>query len=291
MVENGIGPAAAAPEAARTLTPLEVAENELTRLEGVRASLRSRGYTSIFPDMQRTERDIAQAQESVKRLKAATPPPNPNPAPRPVVPATQAAAQVEAGDDPAVAQLKANLAANRMEIDSLSADEKRLKGQIAQYEVRINETPIREQEQSSIVRDTESLRQQYAELQKKEQESQLATNLEKQQGGQQFRLIDPASLPSVPDSPNRLNISLGGAAGGLCLGLVLALLMEKRDTSYYVEKDVIRHLGPPFVLGVPTVFTAKEERRRAWRLRIEWLAATAMIMVVAAAEFYVYRHR
>ena len=93
---------------------------------------------------------------------------------------------------------KANLEANRLEIESLTKDESRLKASIAQYENRINQTPVREQQQAGILRDTEVLRQQYADLQKKEQESQLATNLEKQQGGQQFRLIDPASLPAVP---------------------------------------------------------------------------------------------
>ncbi len=111
---------------------------------------------------------------------------------------------------PPLPNSKAALEANRLEIENLTNDEKRLKAQIAQYESRINQTPVREQQQAGILRDTEVLRQQYAELQKKEQESQLATNLEKQQGGQQFRLIDPASLPSLPSSPKRVKMSLGG---------------------------------------------------------------------------------
>ena len=75
-------------------------------------------------------------------------------------------------------------------------------------------------------------------MQKKEQESQLATNLEKQQGGQQFRLIDAASLPILPSSPKRLKISLFGLAGGIVLGLALALFREMSDTSFHSEKDV-----------------------------------------------------
>ena len=164
-----------------------------------------------------------------------------------------------------------------------------MKASIAQYESRINQTPVREQQEAGILRDTEVLRQQYAELQKKEQESQLATNLEKQQGGQQFRLIDPASLPSVPSSPKRVKMSLGGAAGGLALGLALAFLMEMRDTSFHTEKDLTKHLAPPFVLGIPLLPTRTEERRRKWRNMFQWAAASAMLLVVAAAEFYVYR--
>ena len=46
------------------------------------------------------------------------------------------------------------------------------------------------------------LKQNYADLLGKKQQSQLATSLEKQQEGQQFRLVDSPSLPTVPSSPN-----------------------------------------------------------------------------------------
>ena len=124
---------------------------------------------------------------------------------------------------------------------------------------------------------------------KKEQESQLATNLEKQQGGQQFRLVDPASLPTVPSSPKRVKISLGGAAAGLALGLALAFLMEMRDTSFHTERELKKHLDSPFVLGLPLLSTPREERRRKWWNIMQWAAASAMVFVVLAAEFFVYR--
>ena len=237
--------------------------------------------------MVRNQRDIARAEEALKHLKAAMPPSEKS------HPTAQVAARnrppVEDTEDPAVVQLKSNLEATRIEIENLTKDEKRLKAAIAQYEARINETPIREQQQAGIVRDTEVLRQQYADLQKKEQESQLATNLERQQGGQQFRLIDPASLPTVPSSPKRAKTSLGGAAAGLLLGLALAIFMEMRNTSFFAEKDVTKCLAPPFVLGIPLLLTPMEERRRKWRNLIRWVAASAMLLVVFAAEVYVLK--
>jgi hypothetical protein len=196
---------------------------------------------------------------------------------------------VETRDDPALAQLRSNLEANRMEIDNLTNEEKRLKSSIANYESRLNQTPVREQQQSGIVRDTEVLRTQFAELQKKEQESQLATNLEKQQGGQQFRLIEPPSLPTVPSSPKRLKMSFTGIAVGLLLGLALAFFREMRDTSFYTEKDLTRHLAPPFVMTIPLLPTPAEDRQRKWKSTYQWLAASAMVLVVLAAELYVYK--
>ncbi|MGO9270775.1 MAG: GumC family protein [Terriglobia bacterium] len=273
------------PNPTQILTPLEVAQNDLARLEAERSTLLSKGYTSQHPDVARNQREIAQAEGTLKRLRAAAPPPEKAHPSAQAVPSPA----LDTNEDPAVAQIKANLEANRLEIQNLTSDEKRLKASIAQYESRINQTPVREQQQAGIVRDTEVLRQQYADLQKKEQESQLATNLEKQQGGQQFRLIDPASLPAVPSSPQRVKISLGGATGGLFLGFVLAFLMETRDTSFHTEKDLTKHLAPPFVLGIPLLPTRVEESQRRWRSLFQWAAASAMLLVVAAAEFYVYK--
>jgi polysaccharide biosynthesis transport protein len=278
-----VNPAAPNPQG---LSPVQIAQNELARLEAARASLISKGYTSQYPDMARNQREIAQAEATLSRLKAAAPPER---ASSSTPTAVTASPSHEPTDDPAVAQLKSMLEANRVEIDNLAVEEKRLKGAINQYENRLNQTPVREQQQAAIVRDTEALRQQYAELLKKEQESQLATNLEKQQGGQQFRLIDPASLPAVPSSPKRVKTSLGGLAGGLALGLALVLLMELRDTSYHTEEDLTKHLEPPFVLGIPLLRTPTEIRQRRWRNMFQWVTACAMLLVVAAAEFYVYR--
>ena len=159
---------------------------------------------------------------------------------------------------------------------------------IAQYENRIEQTPVREQQESGILRDTEVLRAQYAELQKKEQDSQLATNLYKQQGGQQFRQIDPPSLPTVPTSPKRVKTSLSGLMFGLVLGVGLAFLMEMRDTSYHTELEVTEHLGLPFVIGIPVLPTPLEKRKKRWSMLLQWTAACAMLGVLMGAEFYVY---
>jgi polysaccharide chain length determinant protein (PEP-CTERM system associated) len=285
-LENGVlTPVPGNPNATQILTPLEVAQNDLARLEAARSALESKGAKAQHPDVLTNQREIAQAEERVKRLRAAAPPPEKA---RPSGPAAAASPSPEVADEPAVALIKASLEANRQEIESLTNDAARLKASIAQYENRLNQTPVREQQQASILRDTEALRLEHAELQKKEQESQLATNLEKQQGGQQFRLIDEASLPSLPSSPNRRKMSGMGAAGGLLLGLALALLMEMRDTSFHTEKDLDKHLDLPFVLGIPLLPTRVEERQRKWRNLSQWAAASAMLLVVAAAGLYVY---
>jgi hypothetical protein len=119
-------------------------------LQAARSALLSKGYTSQHPDVARNQRDIARAEDTLRRLRAEAPA------------ATQTSASTQTAnskstvpattDDPAVAQLKASLEGNRLEIENLIADEKRLKASIAQYENRINQTPVREQQQGSVTR-------------------------------------------------------------------------------------------------------------------------------------------
>jgi polysaccharide chain length determinant protein (PEP-CTERM system associated) len=274
------------PGASKALTPVEIAQNELAQLENSRTSLLTKGYTSQHPDVVKNQGEIARAEDTLQRLRVAAT--AVEEAATSSAPTTSSTSQIS-DDDPAIAQLKSSLEANRVEIETLTNNENRLKASVAQYESRINQTPVREQQQAGILRDTEALRQEYAELQKKEQESQLATNLEKQQGGRQFRIIDTASLPSVPSSPNRIKTSVGGIVGGLVLGLALAFLIELRDTSFYTEQAITRHFAPPFVLGIPLLPTRREETRRKWQNMLQWAAALTMLTVVAAAEFYVAR--
>jgi succinoglycan biosynthesis transport protein ExoP len=282
--DMGAGQALGNPNPTQTLSPVQAAQNELTLLEAERSKLLQKGDTPEHPDRIRNQRAIAAAQEKLKVAQSATSPLD--------KPAVRVTSQVlDTTDDPDIAQIKSSLEGNRVEIEDLTADQKRLTAMISQYENRINQTPIREQQEAGILRDTEVLRTQYSDLQKKEQESQLATNLEKQQGGQQFRLIDPASLPSVPSYPKRVNLSLGGAAGGLVLGLALALLMELRDTSFHTEADLTKALAPPFVLGIPLLPTPREKREKKWRNRVQWAAAFAMVLIVLGAELFVYKTR
>jgi polysaccharide chain length determinant protein (PEP-CTERM system associated) len=266
---------------------VQAAQNALNALEADRSKLLAKGDTPEHPDIIRNQREIREAQEKLKQAKAAAVAAATE-AENAKAPAAGVSQSTEIADDSDVALFKSNLEANRVEIENLKKDEAKLRATIGQYENRIEQTPVRQQQESSILRDTQVLRDQYAELQKKEQESQLATDLQKQQGGQQFRLIDPPSFPTVPTSPKRVQISLSGLAFGLVLGVGLALLMEMRDTSYHTEMDVTGHLGVPFVIGIPVLPTPLEKRRKRWSALLQWAAACAMLVVLMGAEFYVY---
>jgi uncharacterized protein involved in exopolysaccharide biosynthesis len=189
-----------------------------------------------------------------------------------------------------MAQLRSQLDANRLEVANLSKDETQQKAIVSQYQKRLNLTPVREQQLSGILRDYELAKQDYADLLGKEQQSQLATSLEKQQGGEQFRLVEPPSLPAKPSSPKRIQMGLGGLGAGLFLGLVLAFLKELSRPTFHTAKEISQRFAAPLVIALPVLRTRSETRRRNWRRTFEWLGGSILALAICAAELYVVVH-
>jgi polysaccharide biosynthesis transport protein len=274
-------PIAGISSSGQIVTPLETALNDLGRLQAERRTLLT-AYTSQHPDVLKKDQEIKAQQNLISELKStrAVPPPTQE---RPI----ESAPDPE--EDLGIVQLTSQLQANTFEIDNLAKKEQKLRTEIDQYRSRLNLTPVREQQITSMQRDYDLLRQHYADLLRKEQESQLATNLEKRQEGQQFRLADPPNLPSRPSSPKRVKISLIALFGGLVVGCAFAFLAEIRNASFHTESDV-SSLSLPIVIGVPRFFTPAEERNRLWKRGFEWCAGSVLLFAVAAAEYFVYRH-
>jgi len=180
--------------------------------------------TPDHPDVVAISRKIAALQEQIAESSD-----KPGPAPSRVV---------KAHDSPQSEQLKAQLRVAQQSIAEQKQEQTRLEQQIRTYEVRIESSPRVEQEYKQITRDHDTALQFYNTLLTKMNESSMATALEQRQQGEQFRVMDAPNLPDAPSFPNHAVFACGGFAGGLVLGMLLAGLLEYRDTSLRNEKDV-----------------------------------------------------
>ena len=249
--------------------------DRLTRLQSERTELLTH-FTPRHPDVVKKDHEIASVQAALSRVKGGSLTP----------------AGTSNGDSSDVSGLDTILRqaeANQAEIDLLNKQQADLKTRREQYETRLKLAPVREQQLDQILHDYNLAKQDYDELQKDKMQSQLATSLQENQEGQHFRIVEPPSLPIRPSSPKRLKISLGGVAGGLVLGLLLALLVDSKDSSFHSEKDFTQSFALPLVIGIPLVLTESERRARGWKMAIEWVVASAISLTILAAEFYVYR--
>ncbi len=253
---------------------------ELTRLQAERRKLLM-VFTSQHPDVLRNDQEISNQQKLVNELN------NGVTAPLKQGQLAELARTSEASAG--VSQFTSQLQTNAFDVDTLVKKEQTLRAEVDKYRSRLNLMPVREQQVTSLQRDYDLLRQHYGDLLKKEQESQLATNLEKRQEGQQFRLADPPNLPTRPSKPRRLKLSFGALIGGLVAGGALALLNEMRRPSFHAESETAS-LELPIVIGIPLFMTPTEKRSRALKRNFEWCAGVVLLCAVVTAEYFVYRH-
>ena len=82
---------------------------------------------------------------------------------------------------------------------------------------------------ADMMRDFGNLKKEYQDLLAKKTESALATSLERQQQGAQFRVIDPPSLPDKPNFPDRFKFSLAAIGAGLALAILCGFGVEFLD--------------------------------------------------------------
>jgi len=280
-IANRDGIPVGTPAASVKVSPRATLEAELTRERAERANLLSK-YKPTHPDVLKVNQEIASTEAQLAEIRPPAPAPETGQSITPSI-------KPQATEDAPTAQVRSQLEANRIEMQHLTNDATKLKAAIAQYQERLNATPVREQQLAGMLRDYELLKANYADLLKKQLESGLAVSLEKHQEGQQFRLVDPPSLPTLPSSPKRIKISLGGAAAGLALGLALAFFIESIQGAFHSEKQLRSRLKLPLVAAVPLLLTHSEERHRKWKRAFDWLAASAVVIIVLASEFYVYR--
>ncbi len=109
-------------------------------------------------------------------------------------------------------------------------------------------------------------------------DSEITVNMEKKQKGEQFRIIDHASLPQKPVSPDMRKLFLISVAAGLGLGGGLIFLLDFMNPSLKQPKDYKSDLGLKVLATIPKLLGPKD---KLWRRLNRGL--TALSLVFAAA--------
>jgi uncharacterized protein involved in exopolysaccharide biosynthesis len=192
-------------------------------------------------------------------------------------------------DNPAYIQVKGQREAAQAEIASLQQKRADLEARLTSLEGRIAAAPAVERDYSAMLRDLEADQVQYREIQQKQLEARLSQNLEDQQKGERFTLIDPPLAPEIPTSPNRWLI----AALGLMLSLVAALgtvaLLENNDPSVRNRRDLEALLQVPPLAVLPHIVTGFEMRARRRRHTITLFGTVSAIVVSLVLTHLLYR--
>jgi polysaccharide chain length determinant protein (PEP-CTERM system associated) len=221
---------------------------QLSNQRKLLASLQGR-YTDQHPEVVKLNRDIAQLQKEIQyRSEQNQGQLSEQKAVAPIIEPLQ------------IQQLRAQLHQIEVTINQRKHEQERLQEQIRTLQSRVQLSPVIQQEFKALTRDYQTALDFYNDLLKKRNESQMATELERRQQGEQFRVLDPPSFPERPSFPNRPLFSLGGLGAGLALGLGLVQLSEWRDKSMRTKQDVELHLAMPTLALIPSVDTESEKK-------------------------------
>jgi polysaccharide chain length determinant protein (PEP-CTERM system associated) len=230
-------------------------EVELQNLLAQQADLTSR-YTDDYPDVVAVKRKIAELRQKMAE------------APAPATATTLASVTPKTTEPIGIQQIRAQIRAMEQGIAQKKRDQAAIQAQLHMYQDRVSASPAIEEEYKSITRDNQTAQAFYDELNNKMNASKMATDLEKRQQGEQFRVMDEPNLPESPSFPKRPVFVSGGLGAGLALGLLIVALLEYLDTAVRSERDIWAFTKLP-TLGVigfnGESEPVKTKRRWFWR--------------------------
>ena len=267
-------------------------DRELQRLRSQLTDL-SGHYTERYPDVIHLKEQLAEAEKLKKEIDTNLAAQVTSQVAVSQTDVTSAPAPTSYADVQAMTpmlQIESQLAANKREIEDQQNQIQDLQKSIQQYQVRINAAPLREQELAELTRDYDQSRVHYQSLLDKRNQSQVATNLEKRQQGQQFVVLTPPSLPSKPDTPNRMLISLIGVGAGLVVGGMLAAIVELADDRIHSDREVKEIIPASVLADIPDLRTTSELRSRSKLTALQFAAAALMICVMVLGNVAIFLH-
>jgi protein tyrosine kinase modulator len=210
-------------------------------------------YGANYPDVRKLRNQINElkAKAESEKIEAAAPAPDPQvtaPAHQPHNPVVEA--QVNQLDQ---------------DIDDQTKVQAELEKQIQYHVGKLQQVPVFEQQIAGLMRDYDSIRNHYNQLQAKKLDAVMAGELETHQAGERFEVLDSAVAPDGPAGPKRGFMIVGGLFFGLMCGIGVAFLVEATDESVRHEREAAQIFGKPVLAGIPKITSVKEHAWALWR--------------------------
>jgi uncharacterized protein involved in exopolysaccharide biosynthesis len=159
-------------------------------------------------------------------------------------------------------QAKARAAANDLELRRMSEAIGRGRKNIAQHQARMAEVdklvaaaPLTATQLAELDRDAEMLKVKVTQLVSKKAEAEITADLEAKSAPTEFRVLESASAPAMPGSPNRPQMLLLALLAALALGSAVAVGQELSDRTLRSEGEAVA-LALPVLATVPRLHRA-----------------------------------
>ncbi len=269
-------PATSRPEIAGAQSRLDELRTRRAQLEASRAQIRSNSpararlaalqrrlaelrveYTENYPEVVKVKSDIEAAQREAASSSGSS-----------------------AVSDPAeLARVEAELNAVRMGEASQRAIIGSSRGLMMQSPAAKAELERLEQEKADTRRIYEQLTARYSQ-------AEVSKQMEVQDKSTTYRIVEPATMPLFPASPNRMLIILGGIVAGIAGGIGLILAIDRFDSTVK-SVDALKTLGIHVLAVIPKISDPKaveEEKLKDRRLYLIAGSYFGMIVILLGLE-------
>jgi polysaccharide chain length determinant protein (PEP-CTERM system associated) len=248
-------------------TPRSSNQTQLQKLEMQLKDLQTR-YGPNYPDVRKLRNQVNQLKAKGEAEKVQT-----------VAPETQESLPQHKVRNPVV---EAEVNKLDQDIEEQTKAQADLQKQMEYHVGKLQQVPVFEQQIAGLMRDYDSLRNHYNQLQEKKLSAQMAGELESHDAGERFEVIDTAVPPEGPSSPKRGLLMVGGLFIGLLCGLGAAFVVEISDESVRHEREASQIFGKPVLAGIPKIVSDRERMVRRWQVT-GLTAGTATVAVFLGA--------
>jgi polysaccharide chain length determinant protein (PEP-CTERM system associated) len=222
-------------------------QDELAKKQELLSELEAH-YTPKYPEVATLKTAVEDLKKQIAARSAA----------EKKVAASPAASPEEAtSESPQVQQLRTQIHQDDEITRTRTEEQAHLKQQIAEYEQRLQLSPVVEEEIKNVTRDHETALHFYNDLLQKKSEAKMSASLEQREQGERFRILDSPNLPDKPDFPKLSLFLAGGLGGGIAMGLALALLLEMLDKSIRDVRDIEVLLKVQNIATLPAIQSLK----------------------------------
>ncbi len=209
-------------------------------------------YGPNYPDVRKLRNELNQLKAKAESEKTGTDAPDP-----------QLSTPTHQAHNPVV---EAEVNKLDQDIEDQTKIQTELEKQIQYHVGKLQQVPVFEQQIAGLMRDYDTLRNHYNQLQAKKLDAVMAGELETHQAGERFEVLDPAIPPDGPAGPRRGMMIIGGLLFGLMCGVGVAFLVEVSDESVRNEREAAQIFGKPVLAGIPKITSDKEHAWALWRI-------------------------
>ncbi len=228
--------------------------SQMAALEGQLSSAYAKGWTDAHPDVVSTKSQIARTRAQNKGRAA---------------PRAASGGGMISTPNPMYVTMGSMVAEKEALVGAASARKAQLQGDLNQMAARQVSEPGVAAEQARVNRDYEVLKRQYDKLLEDREAVRLRSDVASQTDAVQFKVIEPPTKPTIPDTPNRPLLLTGILIAGLGAGMAAAFLLGQLQTTFPTAKRLAATTGLPVLGAISEVVTAPVVMAR--RKQLAWL--------------------